>query len=217
MKTNEMKFRKAKPKGREASGKTKPLIAGLAAALALSSGMAIAGHDDRYGSDNVFLDRAKVIATSPVYDRINEPRRECYTEYQTYEEHSYRNGNNTGGAVLGAVVGGLVGSTVGKGTGKVAAAAVGAATGAVIGDRWNDRDGRYTTTHTQPVETCRMVDNYRQEIVGYDVTYRYHGRDFTTRLPYNPGEWLNLNVTFSVADKQRGGRWNESRNRWYED
>jgi uncharacterized protein YcfJ len=191
--------------------KTKPLIAGLAAALALSSGMTLAGHDG-YG-DNAFRDRAKVIATAPIYDRINEPRRECHTEYQSYEEHSYRNSNNAGGAILGAVVGGLVGSTVGKGNGKVAAAAVGAATGAVIGDRWNDRDGSYTTTHTRPVETCRMVDNYRQQIVGYAVTYRYHGRDFTTRLPYDPGEWLNLNVSFSVADEARSGRWNESRNR----
>jgi uncharacterized protein YcfJ len=191
---------------------TKPLIAGLAAALALSSGAVMAD----YGHE--FRDRAKVVSSIPVYEQVNEPRRECRTEYQTYEERSYQNGNNTGGAILGAVAGGLIGSTVGKGNGKVAAAAVGAATGAVIGDRWyDDRDGGYTTTHTRPVEVCRTVDNYHQQVVGYDVTYRYNGRNFTARLPYDPGEWLSLNVNFSVAEHPHGRPWKESRNRWHED
>lgn len=199
----------------------KPIIAGLATVLALSSGLASADHDGRYGvyggtyNTPAFQDRAKVISTTPVYDRINEPRRECYTDYQTYEGHSYRNNNNTGGAVLGAIVGGLVGSTVGKGNGKVAAAAVGAATGAVVGDRWNDRGDRYTTTETRPVENCRTVDNYNQRISGYDVTYRYQGKEFTTRLPYDPGNWLTLNVSVSVAEDRPNRRWDESRNNWY--
>lgn len=175
---------------------TKPLIISLTAVLALSAGVAFAGHGPG------FNDRAKVISSDPVYERINEPRRECWTERVSYEERSYRNGNNSGNAVLGAIVGGLVGSTVGSGNGKVAAAAVGAATGAVIGDRWNDRDGAYTTTRHRPVEQCRMVDNYRQQIVGYDVVYRYHGKQFTTRLPYDPGKWLDVDVHVAVADKQ---------------
>jgi uncharacterized protein YcfJ len=194
----------------------KSSVVALSAMLALSSGLATASHGNTYDTP-AFQDRAKVIATSPIYDRINEPRRECFTEYQTYEEHSYRNGNNTGGAVLGAIVGGLIGSTVGKGNGKVAAAAVGAATGAVVGDRWNDRGNRYTTTETRPVETCRMVDNYRQEITGYDVTYRYHGKEFSTRLPYHPGEWLNVNVSVSIAEERPSNRWNNSRNRWFDE
>jgi len=36
----------------------------------------------------------------------------------------------------------------------------------------------------------------------------------TPRLPYDPGNWLTLNVSFSVAEDQRGGRWNNSRNGW---
>ena len=196
----------------------KPLTTALASVLALSSGLAVAGHEGRYDRYNgpAFQDRAKVIAATPVYQQVNDPRRECYTEYQSYESHGYRNGNNTGGAVLGAIVGGLVGSTVGKGNGKVAAAAVGAATGAVVGDRWNDRGDRYSTTESRPVETCRMVDNFRQEVSGYDVTYRYHGKEFTTRLPYHPGEWLSVNVSVSVAEQRPSGGWHDSRNNWYE-
>lgn len=188
----------------------KPLIAGLAVTLALSSGLVSADYDGRYAATD-FADRAKVVSSTPVYERINEPRRECRTEYRSYEERSYRNDNNTGNAVLGAIVGGLVGSTIGKGTGRVAASAVGAATGAVIGDRWNDRDGGYTTTRTRPVETCRMIDSFRDEVVGYDVIYRYQGKEFSTRLPYNPGEWLDVNVSVTTPNQQPysrdGGGW----------
>lgn len=188
----------------------KPLAAGLAAIFALSSGLALAGHDEG------FRDRARVVSSTPVYERVNEPRRECHTEYRSYEEHS--RGNNTGGAIVGAMIGGVVGSQVGKGDGRVAAAAAGAATGAVIGDRWNGRSGGYTTTHTEPVERCRMVDSYRQKTVGYDVTYRYGGRNFTTRLPYDPGKWVSVNVSVSLAGDQRAGGWHESRSSaWYED
>lgn len=185
---------------------TRPkLAAALAATLALSSGAVLAD----YGHE--FRDRAKVVSATPVYEQVNDPRRECWTEYESRE--AYRNDNNAGGAILGAVVGGLVGSTVGKGNGKVAAAAVGAATGAVIGDRWNDRGGS-AGYEERPVERCRVTDHYRQEVAGYDVTYRYNGRNYTTRLPYDPGEWLNLNVSVTVADRPRDGRWKESRSRW---
>lgn len=182
----------------------KPLAAVLAAALALSAGAVQADHGHE------FHDRAKVVATAPIYERVNEPRRECWTEYQRRAVH--RDDNNTGGAILGAVVGGLVGSTVGKGDGRVAAAAVGAATGAVIGDRWDGDTGpRYVE---RPVERCRTVNNYHQEIVGYNVTYRYNGRHYTTRMPYDPGEWLDLQVDFSVAHHPGKGRWHESRSHW---
>jgi uncharacterized protein YcfJ len=130
-----------------------------------------------------------------------------------HETRSYRDGSNTGGAVLGAIAGGLIGSTVGKGNGRVAAAAVGAATGAVVGDRWNDGDRRYESRPRQ-VEQCREQDDFRQVINGYDVRYRFGDREYSTRLPYDPGKWLTLNVSFSVAEDQRPGRWNNSRNDW---
>ncbi len=173
----------------------------LAAAVLAASGAAQAG--PRYNDD--FVVRAKVIAATPVYETINEPRRECWTETTGYETRSYRNDNNPGGAVLGAIAGGLLGSTVGRGSGKVAAAAVGAATGAVVGDRWNDGD-RVVESRPQQVERCKSYDNFRQVVTGYDVRYRFQDREFSTRLPYDPGEWLDLRVNFSVADHQRPER-----------
>lgn len=166
----------------------------LLGALLLASGAAQAGHDR-----DAFTARARVLSSTPIYETISEPRRECWTETVGYETHSYRDGSNTGGAILGAIAGGLLGSTVGKGDGKVAAAAVGAATGAVVGDRWNKTGTRYASV-PQEVERCRTHNEYRQVVSGYDVRYRFQGRDYNTRLPYDPGKWLTLNVGFSVAD-----------------
>ncbi|MDP2056639.1 MAG: glycine zipper 2TM domain-containing protein [Thiobacillus sp.] len=180
----------------------------LLAALLAASGAAQAGQAHGDG----FTTRAKVLASTPVYETINEPRRECWTETVGHETRSVRDGSNTGGAILGAIAGGLIGSTVGKGDGKVAAA-VGAATGAVVGDRWNDGGTRYESRPRQ-VERCRTHDDYRQVVSGYDVRYRFQDREYSTRLPYDPGKWLTLNVSFSVAEDQRGERWNNSRNDW---
>lgn len=191
--------------------KTRTFNTTLIAALLAASGAAQAGHG-RAEADG-FTARAKVMSSTPIYDSINEPRRECWTENVGYESRSYREGNNGGGAVLGAIAGGLIGSTVGQGNGRIAAAAVGAATGAVVGDRWNGGDRRYESRPRQ-VEQCRVRDNYRQVVSGYDVRYRFQGRDYNTRLPYDPGKWLALNVSFSVAENQRGERWNNSRNDW---
>ena len=180
----------------------------LIAALLAASGAAQAGH----GEGDGFTTRAKVLASTPVYETINEPRRECWTETVGYETRSTRDGN-AGGAIIGAIAGGLIGSTVGKGDGRVAAAAVGAATGAVVGDRVSAGGTRYESQPRQ-VERCQTHDNFREVVSAYDVRYRFQGREYSTRLPYDPGRWLTLNVSFSVAQDQRDGRWNNSRNDW---
>jgi uncharacterized protein YcfJ len=188
--------------------KARTLNTVLISTLLAASGAAQA---DR-GRGDGFTTRAKVLASTPVYETINEPRRECWTETVGYETRSAREGG-AGGAVLGAIAGGLIGSTVGKGDGRVAAAAVGAATGAVVGDRMQQGSTRYESV-PQQVERCQTHDNFRQVISGYDVRYRFEGREYATRLPYEPGKWLTLNVSFSVAEDQRDGRWNNSRNDW---
>lgn len=176
--------------------KTKPLIISLAAVLSLGAVSAQAG----YRPD--FPDRAKVISSTPVYTQVNEPRKECWTETVGYEQQVYRSRNDNGGAVIGAIAGGLLGSTVGNGAGRIAAAAVGAATGAVIGDRMDGDGHYYTTSRPRQVERCQVSDNFRDVVVGYDVVYNYHGQEFATRLPYDPGQWLDVNVSVSVGNGQ---------------
>ena len=182
----------------------------LTASLFMAASSAQASHPD---NDDVLV-RARVVSSSPIYESVNTPRKECWNESNGYERHSYRNSNNTGGSIIGALAGGLLGSTVGKGNGRVAAAAVGAATGAVVGGRWNS--GERYNNYPQQVERCQTTDNIRQVVNGYDVRYRFQGREFNTRLPYDPGEWVTLKVNFTVAENQRGGRfrnndeWNDN-------
>lgn len=183
------------------------LMSAVLAAVLLSAG----GAHANAGYDRV---RARVLSSEPVMQRVNEPRRECWTETEAYDSRRVRDGGNTGGAVIGAIAGGLLGSTVGKGNGKVAAAAVGAATGAVVGNQWNNGD-RYYETQPRQVERCQSRDSFRDVVVGYDVRYRFEGRDYTTRLPYQPGRWINLEVNHRVADDQGDtGRWDNNRSAW---
>lgn len=167
----------------------------LAAVVALAAAAGSAWADN--GAN--FTDRAQVLSATPVYQQVNEPRRECWTETvgsanNSAGEHSY------GGAILGGLVGGLLGNTVGQGNGRIAAAAVGAATGAVVGDKVANNGG-----YNQPrqVEHCTNHDNYRQVISGYNVVYRYQGRTMTAMLPQDPGKYVNVNVNIALAGSQR--------------
>ena len=56
--------------------------------------------------------------------------------------------------------------------------------------------GAYTYAPVErTVQHCRTVASYRDEIRGYDVVYRYNGRDVHIRLPYDPGPTVRLDVT----------------------
>lgn len=44
------------------------------------------------------------------------------------------------------------------------------------------------------VQRCRTVDNTRMQLQGYEVRYLYDGREYVTRLPYDPGSRVRVNV-----------------------
>jgi uncharacterized protein YcfJ len=138
---------------------------------------------------------ATVISVSPVTETVNHPSQRCWTEYQHVQqvappEYHY------GGAILGGIVGGLLGSLMGEGNGKVAAAAVSAGVGAIAGDRIanaNANAGQVYTSST-PIQRCEQVSNAETRTT-YQVTYEYGGQRFMTRLPYDPGSQLRVNVS----------------------
>ena len=45
-------------------------------------------------------------------------------------------------------------------------------------------------------ERCRTVTNWRDtdRVLGYEVTYRYGGREYTTRMDHDPGDRLRVRV-----------------------
>lgn len=148
-----------------------------------------------------FRDTAWVVSSTPVYERINEPRRECWSEQVGYE--SVRSGKREyGGAILGGIVGGLLGNTIGKGSGRSVATAVGAATGAITGDRI-DNNGNEVREYNRPryEERCRVEDNWSQRLTGYNVVYRYNGHDYTAFMPQDPGSSVRVRVNVSLAEK----------------
>ncbi len=56
-------------------------------------------------------------------------------------------------------------------------------------------DGRGTITTTTPVQRCRQVDNFETVTTGYLVNYEFDGQRFSTKLPYDPGKELRVNVS----------------------
>lgn len=151
-----------------------------------------------------FTDTARVISTTPITERVVEPRQECTTENTPapQERTATAEGNRSyAGAIIGGVAGALLGHQVGKGRGNTAATAAGAIAGSVIGDRIDNR--QTVSAPAYPVERCRTVETTREVVKGYTVVYRYNGRDVATTLPYDPGQTVRVGV--GVVDEHRQG------------
>lgn len=142
-----------------------------------------------------FEETARVLNVTPQVEQYNQPREECHTEYVPAPPPQ-RQSRGVGGSILGGVAGGLLGNQVGGGNGRTAATAVGAIAGALVGDRLENTDnnnGGYAPD--QPVRQCRTVDHWQSRTNGYAVTYEYHGRSYTSVVPYDPGERIRLRVS----------------------
>ncbi|HUP30864.1 MAG TPA: glycine zipper 2TM domain-containing protein [Usitatibacter sp.] len=170
-----------------------------------------------------YTDRARVLSVRPLTERIPVSREECWNDRQRGYEERRVTRSDTGaaigpGTVLGAIVGGVAGHQVGSGRGNDAATAAGAVIGGLIGnqadrDHGNVRPGeRVTEIERVPVDRnvqrCRVVDEVREATVGFDVRYEYAGRQFTTRLPQDPGPNLRVRVDVQPIefDGPRGPR-----------
>jgi uncharacterized protein YcfJ len=164
------------------------MLAGLASSTLATAAVAVP-------SD--FVDIAPVVYSSPIVERVSEPRQECWTE--TPAAAPARGVGSYVAPAIGAVVGGLLGSLVGSGNGRVVASATGAAVGAMAGHAI----GNDNAASAQPVQRCRTVDATREVIQGYNVVYRYNGQDITTTLPYDPGQTVRVGV--GILDGENGG------------
>jgi uncharacterized protein YcfJ len=155
-----------------------------------------------------FEEFGRVVRAQPRTEQIRTPREECRTEYvqaPQYQQQQQQQPRSAGGAILGAIAGGIIGNQVGGGSGRAAATAVGVMAGAVAGDRISNNgrpmeqdQGQYAQSQypqEQAVRQCRMVDSYQTRTTGYDVTYDYRGRSYTTFTQRDPGERIRLRVT----------------------
>jgi uncharacterized protein YcfJ len=176
----------------------------LAAAVGLAllaSGAALADHNGTYeGLHEVGgeFDYAEVVRVQPLRRqvRVSQPVRECWQETSYAPAGPFSSGH-VGATLLGSTIGVVVGNQIGHGRGKDAARVAGALIGGAIGhnvsvDRQRDAYGQRGRTF----ERCevRYRDSYEERIDGYDVTYEYAGREYLTRMPYDPGERIRVRV-----------------------
>jgi len=156
--------------------------------------------------------------------KVREPRQQCYTEneryvigyenrtyQQSHEVNHYRNSrrnSSTGDVIAGSVIGGERDRRCGA---TIAGAIIGGALVNEAGSGYSrsHRDRRYNKprvqTHTKrepiygtrQVERCERVKETRYDRVVqyYDVTYRYQGQTFTTRMTRDPGRRIELQVS----------------------
>lgn len=207
----------------------------LASATLLALGSTAAMAQSYPNQPRTYQEMAQVISSTPVYERIATPRQQCWTEQVAVNDDrrgrrvvndGYVNSGNQGasgaGTVLGAVIGGVLGHQFGntrggRDHGTVAGAILGGVVGTAI-----ERDSRSNVVNTargnydyvdydrgapavRQVQRCNTVNETRDQIAGYDVVYRLHGRDYSTRLAYDPGTSFPVEVEVRPAGYQRQG------------
>lgn len=135
---------------------------------------------------------AEVVSVLPVNKevRVAVPNRECRSVPVTYTEY-VRDTSDTGRNVAtGSVIGGVIGNQVFRGKNQTAATVAGAAIGGYVGyERAKSRNRDYQPVQKVRYEQqCSTNTSYRTETKadGYDVTYRYNGQFFTTRMDTPP-------------------------------
>jgi uncharacterized protein YcfJ len=158
-----------------------------------------------------FEEFARVTRVEPRVEQVRQPREECRTEYvqaPVYQQQPVQQERSAGGAIIGAIAGGILGHQVGGGTGRAAATAVGAVAGAVVGDKVgnqgrSDNPPQYAQqTQEQAVRQCRVVDTWQSRTVGYNVSYEYQGRTYTSIMDRDPGNRIRLRVSIEPERMQ---------------
>lgn len=112
---------------------------------------------------------------------------------QRHHKKKNRRQENVLPALFGGLIGGVIGNQFGSGNGKRAMTMVGAIAGASIASSHRQDDYR-PAKHRKVCDTSYEFEEV-EVIEGYEVTYRYLGREFERTSQVHPGERLKLYVT----------------------
>ncbi|OGA23692.1 MAG: hypothetical protein A3I02_16175 [Betaproteobacteria bacterium RIFCSPLOWO2_02_FULL_67_26] len=91
-----------------------------------------------------YVDTAPVISSTPIVERVSEPRQECSTVPVAAPAPVPE--RNMAGSIVGGIAGAILGSRVGRGSGRTAATAAGAVVGTIAGDRVANPDSERPMT-----------------------------------------------------------------------
>ena len=160
--------------------------------------------------EDSFYVYAKVVRVEPLVTTIEveRPREVCWDEEVRHVLHGHpthppgHRQRSPFPTIVGGVVGGVVGNQIGRRhDGRGALTIAGTLLGVAVGHRIQSAHRHRHSppparTYTTMERRCEVRTEYQQEerVDGYDVTYRYNGRSFTTRMSYDPGERIRLRV-----------------------
>lgn len=196
---------------------TRSLIAAVVVGV-ISLPVIAAKHRGNASYDNATFDYARVLTVDPVIEQyqVNEPSEHCWDETVSrggsgHSGNGYARSKSRTPEVLGAIIGGVIGNQIGKhggGRSRDVATVAGAVLGGSIGRdvKHNNRranrhsDGNndyYQNTRYETVQRCEIRDSYvtKEQVVGYDVAYKYRGDVFYTQLNERPGDKIKVKVT----------------------
>jgi len=185
------------------------LAMGLLSGHSYANGKGYAnGHSYTNGRNHAdsdrFVDVARVTKVTPLYTTVEReiPERQCWVE-QVREEHPRRGHHKSATiTIVGGIVGGAIGNAIGNDSGnKKVGTVVGSILGMSVGNdigrhHRNHHDSGYSDVSYRDVERCEVRHRIEteRELVGYNVTYRYRGRSYTTEMDHDPGKELRVAV-----------------------
>lgn len=158
------------------------LIGLVAGGVIAMTGAAVASYKINQEAQPQF---AEVLAATPVTKAVRTPREVCH-DVVVREKVPTQDPKQVAGTALGAVVGGVLGNQIGGGSGKTVATVAGAAAGGYAGNRIQKRMQDGNTVETTQ-RRCSTVYDTEKRTVGYDVRYRFDGREAVIRTRSNPG------------------------------
>jgi len=139
------------------------------------------------------IDFAKVITVKPIYETVSysEPYKECH-----YEERSVRRHRDSSTAIiLGSLIGGAIGNELGH---RKSNKRIHTVAGAILGGsiaKDIDRSKRGYHVRNERVCTTSYQVNYKEEVTGYDVAYKYRGITYHTSMEQHPGKKIRVAVS----------------------
>ena len=142
---------------------------------------------------------AEVVDIEPIVERVEHvtPQEQCW-----FETRTQRTERSASTPVLGAVIGGTIGHALGhKKRNKQVGAVVGALLGGTIAADLSHRQARAAPVRRVRRQFCEVVDRstWREQVVGYWVTYRYGGETHRARMHRRPGGTIRVRINVSPA------------------
>jgi len=156
----------------------------------------------RHHDKQQLVEYARVIDSHPIYETVsyNEPVRECRIEQRAVR----RNYHSQTPVILGSIIGGAIGNELGHGrSNKKLGAVVGSILGGSIANDLS-KGHRHGHGHKQirHERVCTTIDKirYQEELVGYNVRYKYKGQVYHTTMANKPGHRIRIAVNINPID-----------------